>query len=115
MRLGVVAEAADEQDGDLVGRDAEGRRAAPRVTRIGGEAREIDAERDDRQLRPRHALAPSGPSDTPPARRSAIQSCAHGLGRADHRVPVLHRRQGDSATMSIAPGEAVVWVMPVRL
>ncbi len=92
--LGMEAQAADEQHDDIIGADAE-RRAALFARRfVGREARGVDAERNDRQLR---AWKLRGPEPCAEKLRLGFE---HEVDRlldrrrgADQRVPFLRRRK----------------------
>ena len=93
MRLAVKAEPAEKQDGDILFADPEPltpRRAHPRHRHIGIA---IDAERDDRQLRPARAYPAEPRLEIGRLRvEHGIDRGAHRRAGADHRIPGLDRR-----------------------
>ena len=104
MRLGVPAEAADEQDGDVVRADAERLRAAPRRSRPpAGSAR----SRRPSGMTGSSGRGSAGPQRSPSYAASSASRASTWQDRsrgADQRVPRLDRPGQQLAELSIAPG-----------
>ena len=109
MRLGVPAEAADEQDDEVVGGDAQPLRARLRAPaarpRAGIEGGAVDAERDHRQQRRGERVAPSR-SRQPVGRscRAPARPCAAPRARCRSARPTARPARSAARRSCPSPG-----------